>query len=167
MKQKILFCYILLFVSVLSLNLYNWDKYKFVCINLEIVNSIDDIDTVDVRDNSNRPINTIGAKRELIDLFITGLYSLIIELGTYSTHELLSIINSIIALSEYFITREIKELVLDIIQTLLPSTPRFLTLFLMLIIGSGLTGALKIYPTLFSYLFFIPKTKVAPLVLRC
>jgi hypothetical protein len=40
-------------------------------------------------------------------------------------------------------------------------------LFLMLIIGSGLTGTLKIYPTLFSYLFFIPKTKVAPLVLRC
>jgi hypothetical protein len=123
-----------------------------------------ELDTFDARDKFNRPIKTRQAKQQLSSLFTSGLYTLLVYSELHYSMEMLSIIQRILSSAKNFFTRNIEEICVKFVQAILLQIKKFvvpLTAILFITI--------QIFSTfhIFSYLFFSPKIKVAPLVLRC
>lgn len=125
-----------------------------------------DFSDLDVRDISNKTITTDRAKENLRDLFLNSLYTLLVKTEIHSILNILKLIDKKVNPSALNLTKEAVVILNQFIQAILLFIKRLGLVFILL----GLVCLdinLKIYPTFFSYLFYSPKSKVAPLVLRC
>jgi hypothetical protein len=122
------------------------------------------LDTFDARDKFNRPIKTRQAKQQLSSLFTSGLYTLLVCSELHYSMEMLGIIQRILSSAKKFLARNIEEICVKFVRAILPQIKKFVV-SLALIIFITLQIFLTFHVS--SYLFFSPKIKVAPLILRC
>ena len=122
------------------------------------------LDTFDARDKFNRPIETRQAKQQICSLFTSGLYTLLVCSELHYSVEMLSIIQRILSSAKNFLARNIEEICVKFVQAILPQVKKVVVSLALIIFIT-----LQIFLTfhISSYLFFSPKVKVAPLILRC
>ena len=108
-------------------------------------------------------INTPEAKQQLRSIFTSGLYSLLVYAESHYSVDIIGFIQRIKASAKKFYSRNIKEIALRFVQAILPQIRKILIPLSLVIFNAILI--LSIIHT--SHLFFTPKVKVAPLILRC
>jgi hypothetical protein len=123
-----------------------------------------DAGTYDARDKFNRPIRDIKAKQQLAALFMSGLYSMLVVSEQHYSVELIAVIQKLLSSANKFINRNAGGVCAMFVQAVLPQLRKF---FLQL--SAIVFFTLQLFSTLhiFSHLYFTPKSKVAPLILRC
>jgi len=126
------------------------------------VEVINDMDSFDARDEFNRPVKTVQAKQELKSLFLSGFYTLLVLTETRYSFEIVSFIQKAVAAARAVISRGgyvITKFVQAVHQFLRKLVPIRAILFVSVFCLLAMHAC--------SYLFFTPKVKVAPLILRC
>lgn len=119
---------------------------------------------LDARDQYNRPIKTREAKEQLLSLFSSGLYSLLVCTEMHYSTELLAVIRRMLSGADNFFTRNPWGVCLKAVEGILFQTKKlavFFTALLFVAVQLFLTNHIS------SHLFFTPEVKVAPLILRC
>jgi len=119
---------------------------------------------LDPRDNFNRQINDLYTNQIIKELFISSLYMLLIEKEIHSISNMLELVKKYINLANIYLTRSIYKIIVKSVSAVLLLLKR---LYLIFIVIGIVNYKLNVYPSFFIHLFCSPKSKVAPLVLRC
>ncbi|OGS21224.1 MAG: hypothetical protein A2252_06010 [Elusimicrobia bacterium RIFOXYA2_FULL_39_19] len=125
----------------------------------------DSEETYDARDQYNQPIQTAQANKNLKQLFIDSIYALLSSAEAYTTVKSLQILKAKFnLLNSYFTTAHNY-----FVQQILGIQITMLLKKLIVCLSQAFLSALIIATSLVSlpFLFYTPKAKVAPLVLRC
>jgi hypothetical protein len=122
-------------------------------------------DSYDPRDTLNQKIANSKSLEELKGLFVSGLYNLMLKSEIHSISRAIEFLYQRFDFSVKYFTRYFVIFVQQFFVWFVQVFRKFFSLKLF----SFLISALILLSTLhfISYLFFTPKAKVAPLVLRC
>lgn len=122
------------------------------------------LDTYDARDKFNRPVSSLEARQQLKALFSSGLYNLLVCSETHYSAGLLATLRKMFSSAAGFLTRNVREICMRYIPALLPQIRKFFISVALIVFVT-----LQFFSTfqVSSHLFFTPRSKAAPLVLRC
>ncbi|MFN3966949.1 MAG: hypothetical protein ACK4JE_04565 [Endomicrobiia bacterium] len=122
-------------------------------------------DSYDVRDKTNQKIFDEKLEKELKTLFVSCLYTLLLNSEIYSISRAIEFLRQKFDLSLKYFTRSVLIFVQEFFVWFVPQIRKLFCLKHLQFLLSALI--LLTFLNFISYLFFTPKAKVAPLVLRC
>ncbi len=119
----------------------------------------------DVRDKYNQKVSDLKSEEDLKTLFVSGLYNLLLNSEIYSIAKAIEALYQKFDLSVNYLTRSILVFVQQFFVWFVPQIRKLFSLKVFSFLFYSLILATTF--RFISYLFFTPKAKVAPLVLRC
>jgi hypothetical protein len=125
------------------------------------------LDNLDPRDTDNGAVNTVEARKELEDLFSSGLYSLLCLKKIYTTNELAGLLSNALNLGRSFLTRDVPRSFGRLVFAILPSEKRRNSSALCSLPGFLIFPSIILFGLTAFLTQDIPTSDKALLVLRC
>lgn len=125
---------------------------------------IDTEDEYDARDEFNHPVKSKSASRELQNLFVGGVYILLAKTEIHSISKIREFLSRVVNPSVLAFAASIWQVVCKNAAAIISQFKRQAEITLLPFIYIPLLSVTLLQ---FSYLIFTPKSRVAPLILRC